>query len=277
MKIKIIIIFVIFLSLLTSISFSESQPPTPSRTKLSQPQQNEPSPKKTHARNDQCGTDDLPFIIKIVPAPATKTEKDDDATNTDYKSTLTNILLVIFNGLLAVFTFFLWWSTRKLWKSTEKSADLTYKAFIATNRPRLRIRHINFDGFIQSNIGPTWIEISNVGGSEAKNIKLFAVFALKNEGFKVEPWTENLSKSIWYGKNVLAPGEEATHELRSKPDVMPSIMEIGFNRQVLSIIGKIRYKDANATERETSFGWTYDPKTFEFSKPEKEDQYNYEN
>ena len=276
MKTKIIIIFVIFLLFLPSISFSESQTPTPCGTKLSHEQQNESSPKKTHANNDQNGTDDLPFVIKIVPAQASKTEKDNDATNTNYDSTLKNPMLVFFNGLLVVFTFFLWWSTHKLWKSAEKSADLTYKAFIATNRPRLRIRGIHFDGIIQNNIGPTWIEISNIGGSEATGIELHSVFALKINNVRETPWTENLSKSIWHGKEVLIPGEETTYELRSKPDVMPSIMEIGFNRQILSIIGKVRYKDSNGTERKTGFGWSYDSKISEFSKPEKEDQYNYE-
>ena len=283
MKIKTIIIFVIFLLFLPSISFSESQPPPPRPAKTSENPQG-------HANSTQKNTNDIKEISEQRPLhiyldtntkqPHKATSKKEDKSSNKSPS---NWWLIIFTCTLAICAIIqvvvMIRQNRSIAKQiniANESIRLTNKAFISANRPRLRIRNIIFGGFIQNDIGPTWIHISNVGGSEAKDINLFAVFALKNEGFRIEPWTENLPNSIWYGKNILAPGEEATYELRSKPDVMPSIMEIGFNRQVLSIIGKIRYRDANDTERETSFGWTYETKDREFSKPEKEDQNNYE-
>ncbi|WP_435549525.1 hypothetical protein [Desulfobacterium sp. N47] len=278
MKTKILIIFVIFLSFLPSISSSESQPPAPRPTELGNIEQGRtPPPKNELTEANQQSTNKSASILPTQKAgPSNAKEANGKTKDIDQKPaqnwSFFDLLLIVFNGILAIFTFLLWWSTHKLWRSTEKTADLTYKAFIATNRPQLRIRNIYSDIVIF----PVWIYISNIGGSNAIDVEVHAVFTLREDNVKIPPWIENISKSIWHGSNTIAPGEEAVYELRSKPDV--SIDPVLFNsyKQIFSIIGKVRYKDANGTERETGFGWTYDIETREFSKPEKEDQYNYE-
>jgi hypothetical protein len=282
MKTLTIIIFVTLLLMFLPLTyFAHSQPPIPGPTAISKAKQDNLTPKQTQTNIDQLGTNDLPLVVKIVKAPTTKPEKGNDAETIDRKSSIDwwkiifDGLLCMFTGLLAISTIALWCSTRKVWKATEKSADIAYKAFITANRPRLRIRHIHSD----PKILPVWVYISNVGGSNATSIELHAVYALRRGNVKEAPWTENLSKSIWYGQTILAPREEAPYELRSKTDVGIDSYDTGCDispEATLMIIGEVRYKDTNETERKTCFGWAYDLSTREFCKPEKEDRYNYE-
>jgi hypothetical protein len=277
---KIILKFLLILLVMWPV-YVQSQEPPPAPLKANKEQQNKPSPKKIQANNDQRGTNDFPLVVKIVEAPTTKPEKGNDAErgnkepSSDWWKIIFDGLLCLFTGVLAISTIALWWSTRKVWKATEKSANIAYKAFITANRPHLRIRHIHSD----PKILPVWVNICNVGGSNATSIELHAVFALRRGNVKEAPWTENLSKSIWHGPTILAPREEAPYELRSKPDVDIDSYDTSFAiaaGEILLIIGEVRYKDANETERKTSFGWSYDLSAREFSKAEKEDQYNYE-
>jgi hypothetical protein len=151
----------------------------------------------------------------------------------------------------------------------------TIKAFIAANRPRLRMRGVHV--LDEEALFPTWLYVANIGGSNATNIRVHAVFTLKRGNNRVEPWIDNLDKSVWHSPAVvLAPDEEATYELHSKPDIVDKTFFIAMAEQITSIIGTVRYKDANGTERKTGFGWAYDLSTREFTKPEKEDKYNYE-
>lgn len=280
-KLAIIIFVTVFLAILFSTSFAQSQQTSPGPTVVGKAEQDRPSTKQTERKNDQHGTDNLPLVVKRVEAPTTKTEKGNKRENVDQGSAVdwrfkfTDLLLVIFNGLLAIFTFLLWCSTHKMWKATEKSTEIAYKAFITANRPRLRIRHIHSDPHIL----PVWVHISNVGGSNATSIELHAVFALRKCNVKEAPWIENLSKSVWCGPTVLAPREEAPYELRSEPDVNVESFDTNYDiatDATLLIIGEVSYKDANQTERKTSFGWAYNLSTKEFSKSEKDDKYNYE-
>jgi len=270
----------IALTILTTIFFSflllfptQSQPPTPSNSKISEEQQNKPAPKKTLTETEQNTTNNSSSAIPQVGTAYTNYKKTNQTKDSDQKAThdrsLFDLFLVIFTGLLALSTFLLWWSTRKLWKSTQA-------AFVAANRPRLRIRGI----FSDSGILPNRVHIANVGGTNATDIVVHAAFARKSGNVREAPWIENLSKSVWHGPNKLASGEEGMYELKSKPDIsvdsLGDMLEINTRRKTVLMIGEARYTDANETERKTGFGWSYDTTMGEFSKPEKEDQYNYE-
>jgi hypothetical protein len=271
-----IYIFTIALLMFTATTYSQSNPPTPRPIVSSEIQKPEATPKKELSNGYQHGTDNFPIVVKIsnlredINPPISKnTTPTEDKSSYDWGT----IMLVIFNGILAISTIALWWSTRNMWKATNKTADLTYKTFIATNRPRLRIRRVHSD----PSILPVWVYISNIGGSNAIAVELHAVFASKTNNSRTAPWIENLSKSIWHGPTILMPGQEGYYELRSKIDLGPEDLEnISFGGITLLIIGKIRYQDFNQTWRETGFGWVYDTETGEFSKPNDEDQYNYE-
>jgi len=275
MKIRTVIIFVIIIFAPLSFSFAQSQPPTPRSEKANEQRMEKTSKSDQNPAYKQNGTEQIPFVVKILPTPKEKGEADREAYDRNKKATngrwlmYSTFWLAVATTFLAFFTGYLWWFTLKLWKTT-------HAAFIATNRPRLRIRSL----FSDSSMLPNRIYIANVGGSAATDIVVHAVFTRKKGNVREAPWIENLSKSIWHGPNKLAPGGQGMYELRSKADIavdsIGDMTDITTHRKILSIIGKVRYRDANETERETGFGWGYDTGTGEFSKPEKDDQYNYE-
>lgn len=277
MRLRTIIIFVtIYLVVVPLVSFSQSQPPSPTPLKTTQEQQNKAEPKQTESKYSQNIPTKPPVVVEVIPTQSTNPEKTNITKQSDEKSTTDwrfwfDVLLIFFTGCLAVSTFLLWLSTHKLWKST-------YKAFIATNRPRLRIRHIQFDGLSKTDILPTWVYITNIGGSDATEIVFNAVFALRTGSIRTPPWIDNLPHSPGHGPSLLAPGDGRTpYEPSTKIDFNAGDYDkIMAGEKTLLIIGKVRYRDTNQTERETGFCWAYDPCTGEFSKPAKDDQYSYE-
>ena len=274
MKIHAVLIFVIITLAPLSLSFSQSQPPPPGPPEISKSQLNKAEHKYTDSKANKNTPDKPPVVVEVIKTPPADSKKNNITKYSDDKSsyewTLFNVLLAIFNAVLAISTVFLWCSTRKL-------ARLTHKAFIATNRPRLRVRRIQSDAVTKTEILPRWVYITNVGGSSAANIVLNAVFPVRTGAIRTAPWIENLSKSIWHGPPLLSPGEEGSYELRSKIDLDVGDLDKVISREkTLLIIGTVQYRDANQTERKTGFGWVYDPATGEFTKPEKDDQYNYE-
>jgi len=273
-----LIVLIAILFPFLSLSYGQSQPSAPTPAISREVPQHKSSTERTNTNTKENSTTQklpAPVVPEIRKDEASEV-KDGQTSQKDKKPTFnwrsvidSNLVIALFTGVLAI-------STILLWRSTRKQASLTYKSFIAANRPRLRIRHVHSDPAIV----PVWVYVVNVGGSDATGIELHVVFTLKAGNCRQAPWIENLSKSVWHGPTKLVPGEEGTYELRSKPDVdvdgFGTSFDIASNGKTLSIIGKARYRDANKTERETGFGWIYDPGTGEFSKPEKDDQYNYE-
>lgn len=268
----------IFVNLLLAgaplVSFSQSQPPPPGPPEISKSQLNKAEQNYTDSNADKNTPDKPPVVVEAIKTPPTDSKKNNITKYGDDKSshewTLSNVLLAIFNAVLAISTVFLWWSTRKLWKST-------HKAFIATNRPRLRVRRIHSDGLSKTGIEPTWVYITNIGGSNATDIVFKVVYALRTGSTRRPPWIEKLSDSPGHGSLTLAPGEGQQYDPRTKFSFeIGDIDSIIAGDKTFLIIGTVRYQDANKTERGTGFGWVYDPGTGELSKPEKDDQYNYE-
>ena len=276
------------LFLFSSLSaFSESQPPSPRPAKAGQVEHNKPKKKKTVSDNNENIRQKLPASItfggptipdRVIkkkrtehtnPEIQNRTNRKKQKSSYNYKF-LGDIALVVFNIFIAISTFLLWWSTKALWKSTNE-------AFIAANRPRLRVRYIHFDGLYSNGIGPTWVYIANVGGSTATVIAFKVVYAIRTGDTRRAPWIEELPNSLGHGNTTLFAGEQQPYEPRTnfifESDDITKIMD---GDRTFLIIGTIRYRDANQTERVTGFGWIYEPKTGEFSKPEKADQYNYE-
>jgi hypothetical protein len=85
-----------------------------------------------------------------------------------------NGILVLFNGILALCTWKLVSSTDKLWsaadaqaRSTQQSIDLTRSEFLATHRPRLRVRVVKLGETVIDSIKIQYT-IINVGETPAK-------------------------------------------------------------------------------------------------------------
>jgi hypothetical protein len=272
---SILIFVTLLLVVLPLTSLPQSQPPSPGPLKTSQEQQNKSEAKQEESKYFQNAPDKTPLVVK-APTPSIDHKKANNAERTDKQSSA-DWWRILFDFLLTLFTGILAWSTVKLWRCTEKSSDLTYKAFIATNRPRLRIRRILSHGIAENEVLPTWIYVTNIGGSKATDIEFKTVYAMQNGYRRREPWIEKLPDSLGHGPSELAPGETQPYQPMTDFSFEAGDFEglIG-TRQTFLIIGTVGYRDDNKTRRETGFGWTYSGITGEFCKPEKEDQYNYE-
>jgi hypothetical protein len=173
-------------------------------------------------------------------------------------------------AFLVVATAGLWFFTALMWRSVRRE-------FVATHRPRLRVRAIQFDGFTNSEILPAWIYVANVGANPALNIRFDAVFTQRQGGTRKAPWIEKLSPSDAHGPKALKAGQRATYEPSTADFLLPfEAEEIRSTNRTLMLIGRIHYTDGISTERQTGFGWRYDSALGEFCRPKEEDEYNYE-
>jgi hypothetical protein len=74
----------------------------------------------------------------------------------------------------------------------------------------------------------------------------------------------------------LAPGERRGFSADMPTFDAGDIVELDNLRDVLHIVGRIRYVDDIKVARLTGFCWAYDPRAREFFNPEKTSEYNYE-
>lgn len=155
-----------------------------------------------------------------------------------------------------------------------KQALLAHQNYLATHRPRLRVRRVQTDGGRSDNIGATWIIVANVGATEAKNIRFDAVFAKRTGNIRLPPWTEKLVPQLGRGPDAILPGQRGTYEVPCV-DPEPSAPVQMFPPQV-TLIAEFIYGDHNGVDRRSGIGWPYRPIPGEFERVGEEDEYNYE-
>jgi hypothetical protein len=267
MRMRIILTFAIIAFFLSSqCLFSQSQPPSPRPFKINQEQKHQTETKNEKRESSNDTTNNSSSLIKEIPT----TSKNSQSTNITTKTNITSandyrfldVLTFIFTAILAISTSLLWWSTRK--------------AFIATNRPKLRVRDIQFDGFIKDFFGLLQVNIANTGGSNAKEIEFYAVYALRNEN-RIAPWIEDLDKCKGFGTDSLKPGERGGYRPNTDSEIVKKYSD-EIMREIISfyIIGRVKCKDANGIISVTGFSWWYNVKLGEFYPSENiEGQYNY--
>jgi hypothetical protein len=159
----------------------------------------------------------------------------------------------------------------------ESQKTLTQQNYLATHRPRLHIAGIFTDGPNAHDMGMTCVYIRNRGANLAKEVLFDAVFTIKIDDIKQPDWIEKLNPTIRHGLTEISRGETVTYPIRQ--DAYPSAFngrKIQGGEQDLMLIGRVLYKDEGGILRNTGFGWKYDSSHDEFVRPEKEDEYNYE-
>jgi hypothetical protein len=231
------------------------------------------------AANGQC-TNDTQSGNKNANAADCKARKPDDHAYEE-------CLLTRYTGKLANYTLALFVATAVLGAVgllgialTGVQLFLSRKKFVATHRPRLRVRGIQTDGLG----GATFVSIANVGESTADIVGIAAAFAIKR-GLRwpsgrptLAPETAPTEKLF----KILDPGVRRTFILPTGDFIIPDFntREFAMGSQAVVAVGIIRYADDIGTKRCTGFCWTYDPAQMEFIAPpspnEIETEYNYE-
>lgn len=164
------------------------------------------------------------------------------------------------------------------WREAQRSANVAHQDFVATHRPRIRVRFIVDDS---DSVGArkAWITIANVGESVATIMAIGGGLSVRSRLTK--NWAAPGVKTSAEGRgapadNVLRAGESRTYWISSPSNVSASQLQEMTNAESdLIACGEIRYRDSNHILRHTGFFWRWNPMDREFS-PLDEPGKNYE-
>jgi hypothetical protein len=174
-----------------------------------------------------------------------------------------------FLGTIAVacFTFSLWQSTHLLWGETKTAAaaaaqqaaltlqtiELGNKEFIASHRPRIRIRRIHFSHFTLNESIQIRVQAANIGETNAKILAMGV--DIYNPGLKYDASPKEI-----FDLPEIPPGKEAHLDfLVRRPWSQGQIDALKNDKLPVWLLGIIVYEDGNKTVRDTSFVRVYSP------------------
>lgn len=164
------------------------------------------------------------------------------------------------------------------WLESRRSAEVAHKDFVATHRPRIRVR------FFQDDSGPdgyrkAFVTFANVGETRATITAIGGGLGVRTRDTK--NWYPPGINASAQGRGappnpVLNGGEARTYWISSSaPVTAGQLVEMINGAADLIASGEIRYADSNGTVRHTGFFWRWNPRDREFS-PLDEPGQNYE-
>jgi hypothetical protein len=175
----------------------------------------------------------------------------------------------LFTGVLAV-------STIGLWMVTRRSLDQAEKVFIATHRPRLRVRRV--EGIIEDGDGHEvcFVTVTNVGDSEAFIESVGHDLARRRSGTKgrAHQWIDpGLNASATPIRPIrMEIGDRHVFDVRASRAIIDADRYAdAAGTQDVCAVGEIRYRDRFGAFRETGFFRVYDRQSQSFiALPEEE-------
>jgi hypothetical protein len=152
-------------------------------------------------------------------------------------------------GVMAAFTVTLWWTTHRMWQVSQRD-------FIATHRPRIRVRFIRFAGVDTEDRQVALVRIANVGQTEA------VITGIANDIASRRPageWFDAPDEGIRpHGPLSLQSGEGTNLSVSAPPLSDWELFHEAAGHLERWIVGTIRYRDGNGVQRETHFRQRYD-------------------
>ncbi|MGD0905396.1 MAG: hypothetical protein ABR924_21085 [Terracidiphilus sp.] len=147
----------------------------------------------------------------------------------------------IATAALWIFTALLWWAARN--------------EFIATHRPRLRIRNFTADNFGQVVVRVLQFNIFNIGDSVAKDIRISYAYLWTEDISDVISLFENSPRNLSVGTPI-EPGDISTQSVADleweKQNISDKEIFYRCGRRFF-IIGRAIYKDRLGVDRNTGF------------------------
>jgi hypothetical protein len=251
---------------------ARSQKPSPRTMEISQPQQQEPSRSDPPSTTDQHGTEQFPFVVKIIPPPKTEREAAPDAADRNTKTTNGWGVLDINTAILAAIGalqlgVFLWQGIQ-----LKRSVDIGNREFIATHRPRLVVRFTQSDAIKPNEKAGVQLIVDNAGASDAHVMAMAGDIGQKRGADWIPPW-------VWPNgvpeERLLKAGERSIFKVTATwPLSVGDIAEIESGRNKLMLVGAFKYRDGNNVVRYTGFYREFNWEEREFRKiiptPDKE-------
>ena len=259
-----------------------SNPPTPSRADWSYCEQDGKYTADCDSEGENPNSNASPSTVEIGRPDNAATSGSAQPGNVkqepthDWWAIVPDIVIASATVILTIATVFLMSYTRKLWGTTHDTLKLAREEFNATHRPRLRIRAISVEGGHKT----VRVYISNVGDSGATITNIYGGVFFDWDN-KIPPMQSD--KHIRVPDNsTVPPGGFCNFPIAHMPEAVPRATVINGRRTIVTMDGAtfamatIIYSDNIGIQRRTRCGWKYDVGIEEFTKPERDDQYNYE-
>jgi hypothetical protein len=208
------------------------------------------------------------------------------STAEDPVAEYTRWLVYVTGGLVLVALFQNWFlyqadkTARISAEAAKASVDSARQEFVATHRPRMRIRRIHFDGdatILDPLSATLWVV--NVGEAVATIEGIEFGFARKQNG----GWLNRQMPVLGTGLTALSEPNCKAGEpkmlglIRATPPLdAQAKADINSGEHEFCIVGVVRYHDEIGITRETGFCWSYDLRAQDFRKPMGNDEFNYE-
>lgn len=230
---------------------------------------------------DQRGSETVPLVVKVLPAPAAETEAEDIKHEREEKALIDKKLafetqrIADYTRYLAGFTLFLFFvafgqAILFVWqlvlirrgandatiaaKAAQTSAELARSEFIATHRPRLRVYGFEVDGWDTHGVPLSVLfRAQNVGESPARILRVEGTIFIAPRN------TLPLQRAIHLGfirdrDLPLASGERDAFEVDDGPVLTEyNATAVYAGQTPVYCIGRVTYRDDNMVEREIGF------------------------
>lgn len=168
---------------------------------------------------------------------------------------------------IAIFTFTLWQSTKRMMVATQGAVDLARQEFVASHRPKLRIRRITPNRpFLFGVPISIVIEVANIGDTQATIFEVGIDVYANGSDFDAAPRPQPSGPPVPAGKEA----RMTTTVRQSLSKAQIDAIELGTLE--LRLLGVINYRDDNGTIRATSFARLYDRTLRRFIKVSEDDQ-----
>lgn len=164
--------------------------------------------------------------------------------------------VALFTGLLFVSTVMLWLSTRGLFKVTKQTVKLAREEFVASHRPRIRVRFVQGPWDETDGHKVAHITLVNTGETQATIYESGCDLARREIPERGGGW---LPPGLTASPQPIDPirldsGQRLTITVRTKkPDGEAELFGYAVGNHELCIVGAIKYRDDNGISRETAF------------------------
>lgn len=224
-----------FLSILFLLvaSWSYGQTPIPGISTDKPNKQNANPQKKPKA--DQRGTDQVPFVVKVLPSqpsepppPPPAKQEEQKTTNWDWWWDKSPEIMI------ALFTLALFLATRNLVKGADQNAERQLRPYVAL--------HITAEGFPPSapDRFAVYLVVTNAGKTWARHLKIQFAVIPQEYGDRHDPF-DLMEKGISVSPIILGPGQ--SHKLQFGDVTKPMVLAVANKLSQRSYVGAATYKD----------------------------------
>jgi hypothetical protein len=146
-------------------------------------------------------------------------------------------------------------------RETKDAIDLARKEFVASHRPRLRVRFIELRPLVAGERMMADIGVANIGVNDAAVISIGADIACRTKtcGWESPGLNVSANQSISPATRIIKSGEQKTFFLQSEhPLSLNNFHKVHYKEFDLCAVGIIKYVDGIGTNRHTAFFRVYD-------------------